>query len=392
MTFTITESPKGVKNAGIVCRVQGKIVGKSSFFGLEEREDIPGKLLRRVVGEIEADGLEADVTADWGAFIENSKAYQDVHRWARVRLNEAVEETFKTYINLAKARRKKEIKERLKNLPEYRREFANEGLERVLRRFYGESEDKIDVLVSLMLDSFEMDEYWQVCRKIEDARQADVLTLAEVLGEFGIADMALMAKQASLRLRFLNDLERLARSPETEEWIMHKAIETNLWILGPEYCLMASNKTLARTIEDYLGKKFTGERAKKRPDLFLAQSIHNKHLVIEFKRPSHTAGRDDENQAEKYRDDFAGYFQNPIEILIFSGEIDTKMVAHYQRDDVRLLSYRAAIAEARMQLEWLLDELADEKPMRRTEAKRPTIMPSGFPAAGGEEEGGRATA
>ena len=47
-----------------------------------------------VVGEIEADGLEGDVTADWGALFENSTAYQEVRQWAQARLKESVKEVF----------------------------------------------------------------------------------------------------------------------------------------------------------------------------------------------------------------------------------------------------------------------------------------------------------
>lgn len=86
-------------------------------------------------------------------------------------------------------------------------------------------------------------------------------------------------------------------------------------MFGVEYSLMSSNQTLGRVVEDYVAKKFTGARANKRPDLFLAQNIHGQYLLIEFKRPTATVGRDDENQAEKYRDDLAAHFRN-IEIMV----------------------------------------------------------------------------
>lgn len=74
LRITVMDSPKGAKRAGIVTRVGSKIVGKPAFFGLESDEDLPKKLLNRVVGEIDADGLEGDVTADGGALFEDSKA------------------------------------------------------------------------------------------------------------------------------------------------------------------------------------------------------------------------------------------------------------------------------------------------------------------------------
>jgi hypothetical protein len=69
--FTVSDG-KPLKHSGIVIRVDGKVVGRATTLGLDEDETIPPKLLKRVYGEIEADGLRNDVTADWGAVIENS--------------------------------------------------------------------------------------------------------------------------------------------------------------------------------------------------------------------------------------------------------------------------------------------------------------------------------
>lgn len=77
ISFTIMERPATKNQAGIIMRVGGKVVGRPSLMGLEDERDLPNRLLRQVVGEVVADSLEEDVTADWGAIIENSKAYQE---------------------------------------------------------------------------------------------------------------------------------------------------------------------------------------------------------------------------------------------------------------------------------------------------------------------------
>jgi hypothetical protein len=309
--YTIMESSKGAKHAGIVTRVGGKIVGKPSWFGLEDEELIPRKLLNRVVGEIEADGLEGDVTADWGALFENSAAYRAVQDWARADLKTSVNKVFSNEVNLAKARYQKRINELLSKLPEHRRSFATKALEGVLRKYYSESEERIEILISLMLEAFEHDEYWAVCQKIEMAERMDVSTLAAALQEFGLADLAYMGQQAHRRLQFLDEVDALARNETTLESTMHTALETNLWVFGSEYTLMASNKTLANTIKKYTNQTLTGRTASTRPDLLLAQNVLGRYLLIEFKRPSHAIGRDDENQAEKYRDQLTLYY-DPI--------------------------------------------------------------------------------
>lgn len=360
MRFTVMESSKGAKHAGIVTRVGGKVVGRPSLFGLEADDDVPRKLLNRIVGEIEADGLEGDVTADWGALFENSTAYQEVRAWAQRQLRAAIEDVFAREVNLAKARRQKEVNDLLAKLPEHRRPLASKALDRAMRKFYGESEEKIEVLTSLVLEAFEKDEYWTVCQKIEDAHRTDVITLADALQEFGLVDLAYMGQQARRRLQFLDEVDGLARQEATLEATMHKALETNLWVFGPEYTLMASNKTLAATIKQYTEGTFSGPTASKRPDLFLAQNVLGRYLLIEFKRPSHSVDRDDENQAEKYRDDLTPRFDS-MDILVIGGKKSPRLLAQYQRGDIKLLTYEAVFSAARTQLDWLIKQLASGK-------------------------------
>jgi Histidine kinase-, DNA gyrase B-, and HSP90-like ATPase len=356
LRFTIMDSARGAKGAGIVTRVGSKIVGKPAWFGLEGDEDLPKKLLNRVVGEIEADGLEGDVTADWGALFENSTAYKDLQDWAREQLKREVTKEFGKEVNLAKARRQKRINEQLSKIPEHRRPFAERALERVMRQFYGESEDKIDVLTFIVLEAFEKDEYWTVCQKIQDARHSDIVMLAGALQEFGLVDLAYMGEQARRRLLFLDEVDELARDEGTLESTMHRSLETNLWVFGPEFSLMASNKTLAKTIMDYTSKKFSGPRASKRPDLLLAQDVLDRYHLIEFKRPSHAIGRDDENQAEKYRDDLTPRF-GTIDILVIGGKKSPKIQSQYSRNDIKMATYEAIFSRARTHLDWLLKQL-----------------------------------
>lgn len=357
--FTIMDTPAPKAQAGIVMRVGGKVVGRPAFLGLEEDGEIPGRLLRRVVGEVEADSLEEDVTADWGAIIENSVAFQEAREWVRDQVAQQVRQTFKSDVKAQLTRRKSVIEERLANLPAHRRRFAHQQLERVLQKFYGEAEDRIDTVVSLMLDAMEKDEYWLVCQSIQQCAFADVASLASALESFGVVDMAVMGQQARRRLELLDSLDRLAADAQTLEKDMHTALDTNLWVFGHQYSIMASNKTTARIVEEYCGKKFTGERANTRPDLLLSQHILNRYLLIEFKRPSIAVGREDEAQAKEYRDDLTPNL-GAMDIIVIGGKVKSSMSAHYAQEDVRFLSYSAVISQARTNLQWLLKELATD--------------------------------
>jgi hypothetical protein len=151
-------------------------------------------------------------------------------------------------------------------------------LKKVLRRFYGESEDKIGAIISVVLEAFEKDYYWIVIQNMELSRHQDVETFAKALDQFGLVDIALIGQQARRRLQFLDELDDLIDHPKTLESTMHKALERNLWVFGSQYSIMASNKSLSRIVDNYAAKKYSGSRASKRPDLFLSQNILKDYL------------------------------------------------------------------------------------------------------------------
>ena len=80
LNFTVAESKKAPRSPEIILKVNGKAVGRPQLFGLDDDEEIPEKLAKKVYGEVELGGVEDFVTADWGGVIENSKAFQELRR------------------------------------------------------------------------------------------------------------------------------------------------------------------------------------------------------------------------------------------------------------------------------------------------------------------------
>jgi len=204
----------------------------------------------------------------------------------------------------------------------------------------------------------ELDEYWTVCREIQDAEKVDVFHFADALEKFGLCDLAFIAQQATRRLEFLDYLDRLANDTTTTEQQMHRALQHNLWVFGPEYSLMASNQQLQHIIRDYTHAQYTALDAKDRPDLLLAGNILKQHLLIEFKRPSDAVGRDAEAQAKKYADTLTGRLGMTLQVLIVGGEVDPKLQDEYTSKNTSFAAYRAVIGSARQQLDWLLEQLS----------------------------------
>jgi hypothetical protein len=356
LCFTVADGKKPLKQAGIAIRVTGKIIGKPTFLGLEDDEELPPKLLRKVYGELEADGLVGSTTADWGAVIENSKAFAAVAGWGSQHVKNALSSVFANEVSLAKARQQQQINRALALLPEHRRAAAATMLDRVVGKLYGEVPERIDTVISLMLSALENTEYFTVVKAVDEASHQDVMTFARALDDFGLRDMAMMADQAHHRMRILDQLTTLLGNDKTLEAEMHRALEHNLWVLGSAYALIASNATLKSTLERWSDKKFTGARAARRPDLLLAGGLGARHVLIEFKRPSHRISRDDENQAVKYRDDLRQQFPN-IEILMVGAGSAAGVDAGSHSPDLQVISYAGLVSRARTELEWLLTQL-----------------------------------
>jgi len=360
LQFTVAEGKRPPRSPGIILKVGGKAVGRPMLFGLDEDEEIPAKLARRVFGEVELTGLEDYVTADWGGVIENSKAYQEAQGYIKAVVKEGLQATHARDMSLQKARLQKQIHQRLQQLPEYRRQYAQEALNRILKRFYGESEDRIATIADVALDAMEHDAYWAVLERINASSQGDVGSFAESLQQFGLVELSTIGLQAASRLRFLDYLDQLIQKPETLEKDTHKAIESSLWVLGRRYSSMSSNATLRSITENYCETTFKGSGAAKRPDLLLAQDYGDAFLLIEFKRPSHSITRDDIAQAEKYRDELSPRLTSTtkMDIMMVGKGRAIGLDTNNLLSTITIHSYASITSTARTELDWLISSLS----------------------------------
>ncbi|KAB0772292.1 ATP-binding protein [Pseudomonas aeruginosa] len=354
LRFSISSGKAGLREPGITLMVDGKAVGKPSFFGLDQCDDFPAKLLRKMYGEIEADGLSEYVTAGWDSVVENSEQFQQVTEYVQSRLRSAFAETHGAEIRLAHARLQKTIHARLAAMPGYKREYADRAIKKVLEKYYDEPSSKVESIVFVVLEALERSDYRTVVEHLADAQRRDVAAVAESLNDFGLADMAFLVEQASARSTFLDHLEKLANASDTLESTMHKAIEHNLWILGPEYSLFSSNQTLQRQVEDYLAQSYRGELANKRPDLLLNENINGEYLLVEFKRPSHALNFSDYQQATGYRHDFLKHVSKAIKVLVIGGKRSVDYPTQNLEPNVSVMLFSDITSTARRQIQWQL--------------------------------------
>lgn len=353
--FAISDQKTALREPGITVRVGGKAIGKPIFFGLEHCDDFPPKFLKKMFGEVEADGLLPHVTAGWDSLVENSELFLELEKYVQPILREAFREQYGREMQLAQARLQRTIQERLAALPEFKRGYADKAIRKILDKYYGEPENKIEPLVFVLLEALERSDYRMLLEHIADASTRDVCVLADSLADFSLAEMAFLAEQARARSAFLDELDRLCGDEDALEAPIHKAIERALWIFGPKYSLFSSNQTLKRQIDEYLGRKYIGERASKRPDLLLNEDLNGRLLLIEFKRPKHPLELVDYQQATTYRHEFSKHTDQEIVVILLGGKLSADLPKQQNREPgVRIMLFEQVISTARRQVEWLL--------------------------------------
>ena len=169
LRITVGENKSVTRQPGIQIRVDGKAVGRPTFFGLDESDDFPPKLLRRLYGELDADDLRDHVTAGWDAVLENSELLAKVREAAQPLIRKAYSLQYGQEMQLAQARLSRKVHDRLATLPEYRREYADRAIKRVLDRFFGEPVEKIEPYVFVLLEAIERTDYGTLLEHIADS-------------------------------------------------------------------------------------------------------------------------------------------------------------------------------------------------------------------------------
>jgi hypothetical protein len=361
VTATATLTDKNNRYYGANYRVDGKLVGKPINI-LEGHSYIPEKLQKRMYIEIGADCLKEDTTSDWGAINESSKIKQEIEEILMPFVEESLKEGSKMEMAAAKARHQKKINAHLAQQPEYKQKFARAALEKVVEKFWAEDTEKVETIISLMIDAFEKGHYWAVIETIDHADENHIESLADAFDQFGLHEITLMTQEASARSRFLDKLELLLSNEGTLEATIHQALAGNLWVFGYEYSHYINNQSLKKATEDLCNKVYTGDYGAKRPDLFLGMAFNREKLLIEFKRPSHTLSRDDENQAQKYRDELEIMFPNQsIKILLIGGKKAVKINQNNNPSNLLYYTYREIVTNARANYDWLINNLIANK-------------------------------
>ncbi len=368
LRYTISDGRKPLKQSGLAIRVGGKIVGNPRFFGLEESDAVPPRLLRRLFGELHCDSLEPFVTADWGAIIDNSHLLVELEEKLQPLLLASFQEVFHREIDLTRARLKRHIEQGLALVPAHRRAFAEKAMEQVMHKFYGESEARVAAIIGLVLDAFGNSEYAWVMQRLEASREGERADMVEAFTEFGMLDVALIAQQSSHRLAMLRELERIFLKPDSSPDELRQALANNLWVLGHQFAMISSNQDLDQAVQLYVSHKYTNGHAHEAPNLLLLQDFNRGLVLLDLHAPDHAISLMDRRKAMEIQDDLKVYLpQRNTQVLVFGGAVEAGLVDQNNKTaaTIRYYSYQGLLSEARVQLNWMLSELT-----RRNEARQ----------------------
>ncbi len=346
--FVISDQ-SSVKEAGIGIRVNGKIIGKPSFLGLEEDEEVPRRLLRRVYAEVEVDQLKDDVTADWGAIFENSKKLEEVKTIICPKIKKAILDLYRIQVHTAKARIKSKLKRKLNSVPLHKQAFANETFEKVLQKFYNEPEDKIETILSVVLDTLIQDEYQAVLKKIEKSADKKAPALGATLSDFGQLELLAQTEQAKNRSNFIDFFEQLVLAEKTPAKDVHAAFVNNLWMLEERFSSMTSSESLDKICTGFL----VGKSKTKTTELILCQDYRDDILLIELKSSNAMVGKVEKAKAEKYKTQLRLMFPKAKISMLFLGQrVDEKWAKNSSGKTILLESYEKLVTNARMRVDW----------------------------------------
>lgn len=350
--YTIADHKKSVKQAGLVVKVRGKVIGQPQLFGLEQSETIPKPLQQRIVGEVIADSLEKDVTADWGAIIENSISYKEIAEALKPELEHSFKETFTEEVELARGRLQRQISKRLNKLPDYKRESARKALDNVMLKFFGENEERTSTVIGLVLDTFEEDGYMMALDAMGKVKKS-MPKYSNALAEYGKLEVALQAQQAAYRIDAIEQFQNFLFHKNTKEVQIKNALENNLWLFTHLHPILSTNESLLAVLKNFMDRKNTNDK----PCFLLVRTYPDSYLLLQFKSGKSKLSDKDTTAALEYRDGLYYYFPNKkIDLIVLGGacKIGTKKQDATQA--FQLLTYKNLLAASKEQQEWIMKD------------------------------------
>jgi hypothetical protein len=371
--IVVARSPSKKQKAGIIIRVKNRRVEGPDFFGVED--SFSSKILNRIYGDINADGLDDIISSGREAFIQHDSKYQALRTWIQLKVAEiatSIQEVVDVQpddiiFGLAS------FKRRLSRLPSHMQSVCVDYIKRVSPKLHRIKNDlpMLELFGLLIVRACESSDFYAVLSRLEEADNMDVATLAKVLTRWGIGEIAQAALLVKNRITILGKFAKVIDDDQTLELQdLHRILEFSTWILDDRYTLFSSNEGL-RNIVAKLQQEYDGKNGRKRPDLILKRNRRD-FVLVELKAPAVRITMVEVTQALEYKMEIEKYHPEAreMDVYLVGREFDDLTMNQYFEGNpqkVHLLSLNNILQQAQDRLNWLTVELAAEYEFAQTE-------------------------
>lgn len=176
-----------------------------------------------------------------------------------------------------------------------------------INKYVGKKDkNDIDIINALKIVNSIDEELLTIFSKLSNETPESIKEMNSLLNSLSLTQINAFTKWVQIRLDALDLFHKLIIDNTTYEIkgkleSMHLFLEDNSWILGEEYELFTSNKTLKTNIQKKMGKKLKIKNENKRPDFALVNLQERTLAIIEIKKPGYSLKFKDVNQLMMYK-------------------------------------------------------------------------------------------
>jgi hypothetical protein len=358
---------KTEETGGVAIYARGKIVAMTRDFGLPA--GFTGEFATRsyLVGEIQADWLDAEedlVRTDRQDILWDSELGRAFTAWGRSLLKEIARR--------GRAPRKQKVRdmflERSRIKERARERFGDDDvvesaveLARGIGGFAAEDEladdDYVNELSEVILSVAPHRALIEAFRRISGSASVD--DLLDLSGKTLVAELASYAQIALERVRAIEELEKVIRD-ESDERKLQELVSKWPWLIEPTWSVITANqalKTFRDRLQDWLKKHrsievtITVGQEAKRPDFTLV-SIGRALRLVELKACGHSFDDTDWDRLVNYVDAMDDLFEKSADLRReFPEKWRIELVADEVkiRDSSKRLAYRSQESEKRLE-------------------------------------------
>jgi|GEM_PF-1858439 len=192
-----------------------------------------------------------------------------------------------------------------------------ESLDRMAIRLYEIKTEKIDLIL----------------KELSTATTDDVSKFSSLLDDLKLNQISMMASLVYQKIKVIDLLEKTCSNTKNSERDVHEIFERNTWLIGKEYEIVQSEKTLATYLEENIIKD---PNTQKRPDIIAKIVPYSQDIIlIELKAPGVKLKADHIGQVLTYKATIKNLRPNTKKIHCF--------VYGYEKDNTFLESNDATI-------------------------------------------------